>query len=50
MELNEEQKTMVEIRKLVVEKLKDSIEQNEASDALSYVALLNEIPSYVEDE
>lgn len=48
MALNEEQKTMVEIRKMVVKNLKESVEQNEVNNALNYVALLNEIPSYVD--
>lgn len=29
--------------------LEESIEQNEANNALNYVALLNEIPSYIEE-
>ena len=49
MTLDEEQKIMVEIRKLVVKKLKESIEQDNTNDALNYVALLNEIPSYIEE-
>ncbi len=49
MALDEEQKTMVGIRKLVVKKLKESIEQDNTNDALNYVALLNEIPSYIEE-
>ena len=40
---------MVEIRKLIIENLKKSIKQDNAGDALNYVALLNEIPSYVEE-
>lgn len=48
--LSEEEKTMVEIRKLVIEKLKNSIVQDEANKALEYFAILNEIPSYVDDK
>ncbi len=49
MALDEEQKTIVALRKLVIKKIKICIEEDEVRLALDFSKMLEELPSYIDE-
>ena len=48
--LNEEQLTIVALRKLVVKKIRENVEEKDVQVAFRFAELLDKLPSYNEEE